>query len=85
MEDGHREGFRIDCSANPVDRFEQTGNNRHFSIIAGTANSFENPDAVRPSSMSPQLALDAVLEESDSWLAKIDPTLSLLGKALHVG
>ncbi len=49
-----------------------------ISIITDATNSFENPDAVQPTSMSPQLALDAVLEESDSWLAKIDPTLNLL-------
>ncbi len=54
-----------------------------FSTIAYATNSFENPHAAQPISIAPQFALDAVLEESDSWLAKIDPTLNLLANALH--
>ena len=77
MEDGHgRIPDRL--LATPAGRFEQTGSSTAISIITDATNSFENPDAVQPTSMLPQLALDAVLEESDSWLAKIDPTLNLL-------
>ncbi len=56
-----------------------------FSIIDAATNSFENPDSAQPVFMSPQLALDVILEKSDSWLAKIDPILNVLAHALQGG